>query len=603
VDRLCVGLPQVIAVAKIVAGWAQGAGTVRFEVSDLGSSTVEVPRIRSFETGLHVYGTGQGNVHNTYILGPPRNKLATEGERTQGATPGSRAHGSLGGRRRDPAGWTWRLYHHPVIDAAHRSRLERELRRWVTTPVVVLAFTTVLYYSYKLKVTPLYAYQGLTYRPPETDHYAFAVALVVLVALVLPHRVRHTSDFILWLLFTMGGAPAILLPQFMATLPRAEADRLGLVVGLCMIMVRALTSSLPTRGWSAVRPSVPSHLVWYGMAVFAVANYGFLIITSGISVRWVDLSAGYDIREDFATATTGSLLDYTLPWLFNVVNPTLMARGIYSGRRLIFTLGAVGQYVVFASTGQKSVLFSIPGAILVALLFRWRSRPRGIAILGGLSGGALVTLSLDQLLGGTVWTSLFVRRFMIVPGALVAGFISVFHNQPKLWFSSVYGGSSPYFTPPTHLVGKLVGGDATTNANVSLFGDGYLQAGYLGVFIEGLVLVALLWAANIVTRGLPKAVTSVVFFMPTIALASGSITTVIFTHGFGFALLLCAVLPRTGWGRTVIPRSRSTARLMAPRATSRSHPALPPHEPDKPGFVQGSASISATRQTATRRTG
>ena len=430
---------------------------------------------------------------------------------------------------------------------AYRSRLVAELHRFALVPAVVLLFAGVLHFSYKLKVAPLYSYQGLSYRSPEPAQYVVAIGLVVLVGVILPHRIRHTSDFILWLLFVMGAAPAILLPQYMNTLEHSDATVLGVVVAGCMIMVRSLARARPHLGrWSSVR--VPPEALWTALAAFCVITYAAVIATAGIRLRWVDLAGGYDLRADYATATTGNLVGYALPWVMNVVNPVFIARGIYSRRWLWVGGGAIGQYVIFASTGQKVALLSVPGIILIALLFRYSSRPRGLAIMAGVTAGAIVTLSLDRILGGYAWTSLFVRRFMIVPGALVAGYLAVFNDQPRAWFATVYGGDSPFLIPPSYLVGKLVLGEPRSNANVSLFGDGYVQECYLGIFIEGLVLVLLLWMADAVTRGLPVAVASIVFFVPTIALASGAITAVIATHGFGFALVVSALLPRTGWG-------------------------------------------------------
>lgn len=432
-----------------------------------------------------------------------------------------------------------------------------EALHWLRTLLIVSAYAAVLYFSYKLKVAPLFGYQGLTFRQPDVGWYLLSVLMVYSLALALPRRLLHASDFVLWLLFVMGAAPAILLPQYMKALSVIEASKLGFVLTTSMLMVAAMARMRPRFGeWP--RFHVDSALLWAALLLFAFATYGGIAATSGLSIQWTGLFDVYELRSEFQVASTSTLLGYALPWVHNVVNPVFMARGVCTHRRIYFLIGAAGQYLIFASTGKKSVLLSVPLILLVSLMFKKRAHPRGATIMAGITVAALAGLAVDRYLGGYTWTSLFVRRFMIVPGALVAAYVATFQDLPKMAFANVFGGQSPYSIPPSFLVGSLFAGNRDTNANVSLFGDGYLQAGYTGIYLESLVLVVLLWAVDAATRGLPGTVTAIVLSMPTIALASGAVMTVIATHGFAVAIVLCAILPRGNWdGRGALsPSSR-----------------------------------------------
>lgn len=67
--RKAVRLPQIVAAAKTVSGWAQVAGTVGVLLQNSYNVDVTVPRIYNFETGLEVSGDGNGVSYCTTTLG------------------------------------------------------------------------------------------------------------------------------------------------------------------------------------------------------------------------------------------------------------------------------------------------------------------------------------------------------------------------------------------------------------------------------------------------------------------------------------------------------------------------------------------------------
>jgi hypothetical protein len=69
VDTIDINLPQVVATAKTMTGWAQVAGSIGVELVNLNSSRVYVPFIRGFATGLRVTGRSQGCCYNEITLG------------------------------------------------------------------------------------------------------------------------------------------------------------------------------------------------------------------------------------------------------------------------------------------------------------------------------------------------------------------------------------------------------------------------------------------------------------------------------------------------------------------------------------------------------
>lgn len=63
--------------------------------------------------------------------------------------------------------------------------------RTVAFVLATLAYSGVLLLSYRQRVSPLFAYEGLTYRTPDPTYLSVAVGLVTVTAAVLPRRLSR----------------------------------------------------------------------------------------------------------------------------------------------------------------------------------------------------------------------------------------------------------------------------------------------------------------------------------------------------------------------------------------------------------------------------
>lgn len=436
-----------------------------------------------------------------------------------------------------------------AVQAKRLRTMDENLRRVLISIAIMVAFAAIFHYIYKTNIAPLFEYSGLTYRDPDPFSYAGMVLLTGLVAAVLAPRIVRVSDFILWVIFIFGVAPAMLLAQYSRTLSISDANALGLNLAGCMVMVRLLTKGKVPR-------LLPRKMRMDAGAFFALVIclsllfYAYMIAFAGIQLRFLSFSDVYDVREGFGRSTSSvPFLGYLLPLQSNVLNPLLIARGVYARRRWALGLGVLGQVVIYTSTGEKSVLFSIGVMIGIAMLFRVWRRPRSLLLLVATTATSLSGFLLDRATDSTLWSSLFFRRVLVIPGALTAAYVALFDDRPKMLFREVVGiGESPYTLRPVNIVGGEFVGNYETAANVNLFGHGFLQAGFLGMYIEALVLVLLLWLADDATRGLPTAVACIIFVTPAESLSNASVFTTIATHGYAAAVVLSALAPTVGWG-------------------------------------------------------
>ncbi|MDO8119918.1 oligosaccharide repeat unit polymerase [Isoptericola sp. b490] len=425
---------------------------------------------------------------------------------------------------------------------------------WLRRPMVVylstLLYVLFLHLTYEFRISPLFAYLGYRYRSPEVWAYGVAIVLVLGLARVLPARLSRASDFVLWILFVTTSAPSILVPQYADVLSPGSSTVLGLAVagsfGLIVLALRLGPGPRQLR-W---RPR--SEVVWAALIVFTVAFYAYMMVTVGLSIHVMSLTGVRPTRLAYreVIANHGPALAYLIGIQGYVLNPLFMIRGIRTRRWSVALLAALGQMLIFSATGYKTIILSIPAVFAIALAFRNGRRPAGRLLLDGTVLVGAVALVVDAVVGAAEFTTVFVGRLILMPGALTAAHVQFFAGQPKAeWGYSFLSHfvDYPYSKSPAMLVGAAFSGDPQISANASLFGDGYANLGYLGMFVEAVVVVIILWAVNYATGRLPMAASVAVITLPSLALANTSAFTSVLTGGFAAAVVVALVIPRSGW--------------------------------------------------------
>lgn len=439
-------------------------------------------------------------------------------------------------------------------DQSGPTKVWEESRGNPLRPFINIALTAflsgILFYAYKYQVSPNFAYMGLTYREPESSSIVFALLASMAVCLVLPGRISKCSDFILWVMFVGVVVPSIQIPQYSLALPRGESLRLAGVVASATIMIAFGARLSPLGKISGLQErKLP---VWHAMIALAIVIYAYLILAVGIKLSFLSFDDVYDVRQDFGLRVSGvPLVGYLLPALYNVMNPALIARGFVKKQRLYIVMGVVGQLVIYMTTGQKHVVLGTAVIVLFGIVLSKKKEIAPSSVILTTALVSIVALSLDAWRGGLAWTSLVVRRFLLIPGALTAGYVQTFQDQPREWFAQYIPGQVSSFTEsPATLVGAQFIGNSATNANASLFGHGYFHGGYIGIFVEAALLVILLWFADAVSEDLDVRVIAILFFMPSIALTNGNPLTAVMTNGMGAAIALLWLLPQDAFSRT-----------------------------------------------------
>lgn len=425
----------------------------------------------------------------------------------------------------------------------------------------IAVLIAAIHLSYRFLVAPTYAYMKLTYTTPDAGVYAILIGLLLLVAAIMPVRLGRPADFLLWVVYLLVVIPSLTVSYYARTLKDADQIALGCAIAAAFTLV-IVAGRLPT-GWltTRIRPLSPA-LFWVVIGGFSAVTYAMLAATGHLTLSLPGLANVYDARSDFSETLTGNrLLAYLMPTQATVINPVLIVAGIRKRNLLLAGGGVLAELMLYGAAGNKSILFSIPAILIIAVLFAGGRRPAGAFFSWAMGLGIAAAAVIDEL-ANTVWlTSLFTRRMVDVPGLLSGAWVSTFVDRPKAAFAHSF--LSPFLhysyevTPPFVVADKYFQ-TPTMNANANLFADGFANAGWVGIFIEALVLAAIVATANAAGRRMPLAAAAMILAAPSVSLVNGSVFTSLLSHGVAPALLVMLFAPASVW----LPGKLRTARLV-----------------------------------------
>jgi hypothetical protein len=452
------------------------------------------------------------------------------------------------------------------MDSRHDSAGRRfPFREFVGIPLAILVYAVVLHWVYSELVTGLFYYLGYRYSEPTPQIAVIAYIIAVVTALALPRKMGKPSAAVLWILYAVTAAPGILIAPYTGYLDDGEAITLSLVIGAVFSGVALKSRGTP----KPLRMNVSPTSFWLVLGVFSITTYGLLAFTQGLSLRYISFDDVYDVRSEYDDQLEGiGILSYLVFTQANVVNPVIIARGIFAKRFLPVFLGILGQLVIFSGTGFKSILFSIPAVLIIAAMFYRKSAPDGVKFVWGGAALMLLAASADAIQGSNVFTSLFSRRFLITPGVFSSVYVGFFkdHPQTQLGHSVLrWWVEYPYDMTPPYVIGQWMANLPTMAANANLFADGYANFGWAGVIGAGVVLLVYVKFLDRVSIGLPVGVVAMVMTMPAVALSSTSILTSMLSHGLVVAVFLLAIAPRDGWEKK--PKAGPRERKRSNRST------------------------------------
>lgn len=433
---------------------------------------------------------------------------------------------------------------------------------WVICSLVVV-YALLLHHAYRDLIAPIFSYLGQTYREPSVTAGLSSIFMVGVLVLAMPKRSDKPSEFVLWVMLLVAIAPSILIAQYADVLSPDRAMWLAtLVFGVFLTLIAFTRHGLPE---FHLHLKMPPLLFQTGLAIVTVLVNGLLLVQSNGSIHFTTFDAVGEVRQSYKGIVASiPLMGYLVQLQMAVINPVLIAVGVTGRQLVVLVTGVASQILIYGITGYKLAVLSPVFIILLALHLRRRTKVSALFMLAGITGAMTSALVLDAVLGGRLFVTVFINRLMATPGVLTSAYVRVFDEYPRYYWSHSF--LSGFFDPPSQLNPAYFVGQAyqgrEIQANVNLMGDGYANAGVLGILIEAGVLIVIFMALDAASRGIPIAVTIPSTMVAALGLANNSAFTSVLTGGFA-GLILVFVL----WPRGAVPRGGQSAEAQDGRAS------------------------------------
>jgi oligosaccharide repeat unit polymerase len=297
------------------------------------------------------------------------------------------------------------------------------------------------------------------------------------------------------------------------------------------------------------------HVLLVIMFVFSILSVILIYLYMDFSFN-MNLSEVYEIRRNYAAANI-PLSGYMISWTAKVLMPFMILMALFNKKGktsyLLLFIAVAIQLFIFSSSGHKSHLFRIPAIIVLALLVNKEKffARLSIAFTSLVSAGIFLYLQFNDF-----WVvSLFSRRTFLLPAKISFFYHEYFSENDLIYLShSIFKSfiDYPYQMFPAHLIGKAYFRESQPGlyawANTGIVGDGYMNFGYIGVFLWAILLATLLKFVDAVTESTDIKIVWPILLITFYSMVDGAPLTTLLTHGLLFALLLCYLTPKEKFG-------------------------------------------------------
>jgi hypothetical protein len=407
-----------------------------------------------------------------------------------------------------------------------------------------LAFKAALEICYVYHISPSFSYMGMvTSLNQQKLIESYLIALAML--LVMGCRARTPAGIVLTVGLFMGVIPILSI--------YALQDRLAsfTYVSVASFVISFMVSGMPRVRLPCVRltEGVVMGLCMGGVLLVVV----FLLARGAYQHFTFDLDSIYKQRAELGGLIFVGPFKYVVYWATNTFNVVLMLWALQHRKKMLALFAIATQIFIYVSTLEKAVFFNLVMVFVVYYAIRKKGNVAGLAFLFlvGVVTGMLETIIFNE----KNLTELITRRVLALPAYLANEYFELFGNIGHVyWTNGLLGGMAPYpfAQDPPILVGKAAMGSFETWANNGMFGMGYMQAGFIGMVLYGVVYGVWLYLIDCIAVGrMPVEVAVSIVIIPTVlAVTDGDLPTTLLTHGGIVATLMLSL-----WGG-IVPERR-----------------------------------------------
>ena len=226
--------------------------------------------------------------------------------------------------------------------------------------------------------------------------------------------------------------------------------------------------------------------VFFFLYLFSALGILFLFFDVGLNSFNLNPKLVYDFRDqDFSR-----LGSYAINWLSKISIPFITCLAIKNKNYVLIAICSFSLLFLYGISAEKSILLFPFLGIITSLWFEKFKNlsfiPFFILLL------MVIAFVLYFVFGYSYVPSMIIRRGLFIPSSVILHYLKFFgENQFTYWSQNLIGNlfsEYPYNLPPGELINQRVFSLDAGSSNCSFFGTAYMQAGFLGSVIYGLIM-------------------------------------------------------------------------------------------------------------------
>lgn len=270
------------------------------------------------------------------------------------------------------------------------------------------------------------------------------------------------------------------------------------------------------------------------VVILGLVPFAFLYLPH-VNLNNLLLKDIYETRAFMDAKINNVYTDYSYSWFNKFIIPCLLVFGIYFRDRFTVFIGSIALIFLYLCGAHKAVFV---GLAVTFVLYKFDYITKINYFLKILLGIAIFSLGAALLFHNDFFMTMSIRRAFLLPAMVDILYFDMFDNNPLLWSETFDGLFRKY---PLHLehsyaIGETYFDDPKWGANNGIISDGFMNAGMAGVLFN-IALVSMYFSILNQLDISPKFFG--LFFLFVFLIVSGSLSTVMLTHG-GFVLILLA---------------------------------------------------------------
>lgn len=401
-----------------------------------------------------------------------------------------------------------------------------------------LVYRFFLDISYAYVISPLFTYMGL-YNNLNIVKYIEGYLILIIMAYTIRHRVERITDFYCVLFFLLLLVPATSIYAF------KDYSRIFMYALVLSFYIIQFFAYAPQLRLNLSDRTISHKSILYIFAIIGILMFVWIILRGGLKFLNFDFSKVYEYRREAERTIFPGPFLYLMNWYGKIINPTLILLFIWDKNKLGTFIAIVCQIFFFGFTSHKSMLFYPALVIFMAVV-------KGNKYTGNLLTTALATLTVACFVFyiiTDIWQpmSVIIRRVMYVTADNHFRYYEAFKNMEfvymsdKSWIPAKY----PYDYPIQALISMIYYGHPNTWVNTGFMANGYVNFGFLGMFIYSAVVGWLFGIMDEISyKRIPLWISIAITIVPVYNLLSVDLLTGLMYHGLLVSVILLWLLSK-----------------------------------------------------------